>query len=114
MNPFVPAARGGYLASCRRSAKSFASSAARYPCTSRTAVAPSPTAEATRLIERKRLSPAAKTPGLEVSSGRGARSTGHLDRRPASPQPVRWRITAANCCVGEKSTYSQSSRALGA
>jgi hypothetical protein len=35
--------------------------------------------EATRLIEQYRTSPTANTPGTEVSSGRGARSTGHRD-----------------------------------
>ena len=39
-----------------------------YSCTMRTTVAPSPTAEATRLIEPCRASPAANTPGMLVSS----------------------------------------------
>ena len=36
---------------------------------SETAIDPSPTALATRLIERARTSPATKTPGTLVSSG---------------------------------------------
>ena len=40
------------------------------------AVAPSPTAEATRLTEPWRMSPAAKTPGRLVSSSSGGRSRG--------------------------------------
>src|SRR6476646_4752750 len=39
-----------------------------------TAMAPSPTAEATRLVEPNRTSPAAKTPGLLVSRKNGSRS----------------------------------------
>lgn len=49
---------------------------ARYRCTKWTAIAPSPTAEATRFIESSRTSPAAKTPGTPVSreyGGRGSR-----------------------------------------
>jgi hypothetical protein len=49
------------------------SSARRCSCTRRTTVAPSPTAEATRLIDPCRTSPAAKTPGMLVSSGKGSR-----------------------------------------
>jgi hypothetical protein len=40
----------------------------RYWCTSDTAIEPSPTALATRLIERARTSPATNTPGTVVSS----------------------------------------------
>ena len=40
---------------------------ARYLCTSITAIAPSPTADATRLAESDRTSPAANTPGTLVS-----------------------------------------------
>src|SRR4029079_11452492 len=39
----------------------------RYSCTNWTAIAPSPTAEATRLTESERTSPAANTPGRRVS-----------------------------------------------
>jgi hypothetical protein len=46
----------------------------RYWWIIRTAIAPSPTAEATRLIEPERTSPAANTPGRLVSSGSGGRS----------------------------------------
>ena len=42
---------------------------ARYSWMSETAIDPSPTALATRLIERARTSPATKTPGTLVSSG---------------------------------------------
>ena len=40
-------------------------------------MAPSPTAEATRLIDPCRRSPAANTPGMLVSSSKGARLVGH-------------------------------------
>ena len=40
----------------------------KYWCTNATAIAPSPTAEATRLMEPERMSPAASTPGRLVSS----------------------------------------------
>src|SRR4051812_15135637 len=40
-------------------------------------MAPSPTAEATRLMEPRRTSPATNTPGSLDSSGSGARSSGH-------------------------------------
>ena len=43
-----------------------------------TAMAPSPTAEATRLTFPERTSPAAKTPGALVSSRRGGRFSGQL------------------------------------
>ena len=42
---------------------------ARYSWISETAIEPSPTALATRLIERARTSPATSTPGTLVSSG---------------------------------------------
>ena len=47
---------------------------ARYSWTVRTALEPSPTAEATRFIDPRRTSPTAKTPGAEVSNGRGSLS----------------------------------------
>ena len=46
---------------------------------------PSPTAEATRLTEPCRTSPAAKTPGTLVSSGNGARA-GDVIAGPAGRQ----------------------------
>src|SRR5262252_288611 len=45
----------------------------RYSCTNRTAIAPSPTADATRLTDSGRTSPAAKTPARLVSSKNGCR-----------------------------------------
>lgn len=42
-------------------------------CTERTALAPSPTAAATRFMDPARTSPMAKTPGMEVSKGNGRR-----------------------------------------
>ena len=45
----------------------------RYSCTNWTAIEPSPTAEATRLTEPERTSPAAKTPRRLVSSRNGWR-----------------------------------------
>src|SRR5215207_2386052 len=48
----------------------------RYSWTSRMAVAPSPTAAATRLTEPWRMSPAANTPGRLVSSSSGGRFGG--------------------------------------
>ena len=50
-----------------------AHASARYWCTSETAIDPSPTALATRLIDRARTSPATNTPGTLVSSGNGSR-----------------------------------------
>ena len=44
---------------------------ARKSCTERTALDPSPTAEATLFIEPARTSPTANTPGTEVSNGSG-------------------------------------------
>jgi hypothetical protein len=41
--------------------------------TDRTALAPSPTAAATRFIEPRRTSPTANTPGMLVSNGSGGR-----------------------------------------
>jgi DNA-binding NarL/FixJ family response regulator len=52
-------------------------------CTDRTALAPSPTAAATRFIEPCRTSPTAKTPGTLVSKGRGPRpSTDQISPNP--------------------------------
>ena len=61
--------------------------ARRYSWTSWMAVAPSPTAEATRLMDRCRTSPAANTPGTLVSSGSGGRFSG----QPAGSSPARCR-----------------------
>src|SRR5512144_556901 len=47
--------------------------ALRYSCTNWTTIAPSPTAEAMRLTEPDRTSPAANTPGRLVSSRKGGR-----------------------------------------
>src|SRR6516165_4328164 len=52
-------------------------SACKYSCISWIAVAPSPTADATRLTERERASPAANTPGMLVSKKKGSRSSLH-------------------------------------
>ncbi len=57
---------------------------ARKRWTSSTAIAPSPTAAATRLVEPRRTSPAANTPGRDVSSGYGSHGSGHTDRAPVS------------------------------
>ena len=45
-----------------------------------TAMAPSPTADATRLAESERTSPAANTPGTLVSRWYGSRSSGQPGR----------------------------------
>src|SRR4029077_7859326 len=71
------AARGRYGAHVR----------SRYRCTSMTAIAPSPTAEATRLADSARTSPAAKTPGTLVSRWNGARSGIHPDGSGDSSEP---------------------------
>src|SRR6266850_7437642 len=47
-------------------------------CTNDTAIEPSPTADATRLIFPPRISPTANTPGKLVSRRYGARARGHL------------------------------------
>src|SRR4051794_5607548 len=60
----------------------------RYWCTNWTAMAPSPTADATRLTEPERTSPAANTPGWLVSSMNGWRGPFHLPDC-ASSGPVR-------------------------
>ena len=58
-------------------------SSSRRRWASATAMAPSPTAPATRLVEPLRASPAAKSPGTLVSSGNGSRSSGQpAGRRP--------------------------------
>src|SRR5262249_55197752 len=60
----------------------------RYSCTNWTAIAPSPTAEATRLTEPERTSPAANTPGWLVSSRNGGRRKFQRGESPMSI-PVR-------------------------
>ena len=55
-------------------------SVSRYRCTNMTAMAPSPTADATRLADSARTSPAAKTPGTLVSRWYGGRSSGQSAR----------------------------------
>src|SRR5215472_1906078 len=67
-------------------------SARKYSWTSWIAVAPSPTADATRLTERQRASPAANTPGMLVSKKYGSRSSlQRLGARPdrSTSRPVR-------------------------
>src|SRR6516164_9916067 len=66
--------------------------ARRYSWTSWIAVAPSPTADATRLTERQRASPAANTPGMLVFKKYGSRSSlQRLGARPdrSTSRPVR-------------------------
>src|SRR4029079_9088102 len=72
-----------------------AHASARYSWISETAIEPSPTALATRLIERARTSPATNTPGTLVSSTYGSRLSG---------QPV-W------CASAPARTKPRSSRA---
>src|SRR5437660_12571340 len=57
---------------------------ARYWCTICTVMDPSPTADATRLMEEWRVSPAANTPGMMLSKINGSRSSFQLwgGRRP--------------------------------
>ena len=66
-------------------------------CTSRTAIAPSPTAEATRLTDPLLTSPTANTPGRLVSR-RGCRRAGEDEpvvvERDASGEPGRARVGA--------------------
>ena len=67
--------------------RGMAHASARYSWIRETAIEPSPTALATRLIERARTSPATNTPGTLVSSVRGSRvqrppvRAGHQYRR---------------------------------
>src|SRR5690606_12916510 len=56
-------------------------------CTNCTAIEPSPTAEATRLTLPLRTSPAAKTPGMLVSSMNGGRDS----PQQGAPSLVRFR-----------------------
>jgi hypothetical protein len=56
-----------------------------------TAMAPSPTAEATRLTDRWWTSPAANTPGRLVSRNSGGRAAGHRVGGPPATTSVRSR-----------------------
>lgn len=67
--------RGGSWSFLGVRESSFRCSPVRWSCTRRTAVAPSPTADATRLIERKRGSPTANTPGIDGLETRHAGTT---------------------------------------
>src|SRR5439155_4264022 len=58
---------------------------ARYSWISETAIEPSPTALATRLIDRARTSPATNTPGTLVSSTYGSRFSAQLPSRASWP-----------------------------
>src|SRR6266513_631719 len=60
----------------------------KYSCTNWTAIDPSPTAEATRLTEPERTSPAANTPGRLVSNKNGCRFKVQCRESPSSI-PVR-------------------------
>src|SRR6185436_18052959 len=53
-------------------------------CTKETAIEPSPTADATRLMLPALTSPTAKIPGLLVSSKCGGRGSGHWAARSSS------------------------------
>ena len=68
------------------------------------AIEPSPTAEATRFIEPWRTSPAAKTPGMLVSSENGLRSSG----QPAVVVDVRAGADEAAVVRADSSAGSQS------
>jgi dimethylhistidine N-methyltransferase len=76
---------------------------ARYSCTNRTTIDPSPTADATRFMAPARMSPAANTPGTLVSSDSGSRRSFQIDAyapsvirsRPVSTNPFASRRTSA-------------------
>lgn len=77
------------------------------------AAAPSPTAGATRFTDPCRTSPAAKTPGVLVSCGRGARSRGHWTiSEPVTRNPRESRSTVSasqsECGSAPMSTKSPS------
>ena len=57
--------------------------------TKATAIDPSPTADATRLMLPPRTSPTANTPGRLVSSRCGGRASGHLRRRQVVGRQIR-------------------------
>ena len=79
---------------------------ARWRCTRGMVAAPSPTAEATRLTDPWRTSPAANTPGRLVSSGSGGRPGGQRvpagRSGPVRMNPCRSRATvpASHCVRG--------------
>src|SRR4029077_12725233 len=68
---------------------------ARYSWISETAIDPSPTALATRLIERIRTSPATNTPGTLVSNTYGSRASGHPWSRTSGPARMNPRSSRA-------------------
>ena len=68
---------------------------ARYSWISETAIEPSPTALATRLIERARTSPATNTPGTLVSSASGSRASGQPCSRASGPARMKPRSSRA-------------------
>src|SRR4051794_41916466 len=67
----------------------------RYWWMSETAIEPSPTALATRLIERARTSPATKMPGTVVSSRYGSRASGQPAAFASGPAGVKPRSSRA-------------------
>src|SRR3954454_24147628 len=69
--------------------------AARYSWISDTAIEPSPTALATRLIERERTSPATNTPGTLVSSTYGSRLSGKPAAFASAPARMKPRSSRA-------------------
>src|SRR5437899_13010981 len=77
----------------------------RYSWTNWTAIAPSPTAEATRLTDPERTSPAANTPVRLVSSRNGGRRRDQCGDR-AKSAPVRTNPLASRSTSGA----SQSGR----
>src|SRR5262245_29402705 len=68
---------------------------ARYWWMSETAIEPSPTALATRLIERARTSPATNTPGTVVSSRYGSRDSPQPASRASGPARMKPRSSRA-------------------
>jgi tetratricopeptide (TPR) repeat protein len=73
--------------------------------TERTALAPSPTAAATRFIEPWRTSPTAKTPGTLVSKGRGMRPSA-VQVSPSSSL-VSWTSVRTKPCSSRATPLSQ-------
>ena len=71
----------------------------KYSCTNWTAIAPSPTADATRLTDPDRTSPAANTPGRLVSSMNGGRRAVQW-RDCARAAPVRTNALASRSISG--------------
>src|SRR3954451_5342551 len=89
-----------------RAHRTPAGCAERCLCTNWTAIEPSPTAAAQRFVEPERTSPAAKTPGMLVSSKLAAPAASAVRRKPSScralarargdptPEPLRARPRA--------------------